>query len=97
MRQVPRRPAGSPFDEAFKAARAAWAAGSYGIALGKFRAALRARPGHGRSIFYIGKCYVRLGKPCAALRWFKRYQRQHPGDFFVKQYIKRLSSKGCGG
>jgi len=96
MPAPPRRPSESPFDKAFKAARAAWASGSYSKALLSFRAALRARPGHGRSMYYIGKCYVRLGKPCAALRWFKRYQRHNPKDFFVRQYIKRLSSQGCG-
>ena len=92
QRPVRPRPVGG-FDEAYQAARAAWSSGAYGRALKEFRRALGFRPGHAATVKYIAQCYVRLSRPCTALRWFKRYQRQRPGDFFVKQYVKTLSAK----
>lgn len=97
LRERPReRPPASGFDGEYRAARAAWSSGAYATALKHFRAALRKKPSHAPSLKYVAQCYLRLGRPCAALRWFKRYQRLRPGDFFVKQHVKTLSAK-CGG
>jgi Flp pilus assembly protein TadD len=92
----PLSPGKSPFQEAFDKARVAFNAGQVGAAARLYHAALRAKPGHARSIKELGRCYVRLGQPCRALRYYKRYARLRPGDFFVKHHIQTLSPK-CGG
>ena len=80
---------------AYKAAQTAWSQGAYGTALKHYRAALRARPGHARSLRRVAGCYVRLGRPCTALRWYRRYLRRRPGDSFAASIVKQLSAK-CG-
>lgn len=94
-RQEPRKPPqADSFQSLFDEARSAWSGGKYSEALTKFQAALRARPGHSGAIKYIAQCYLRLSRPCQALSWFKRYQRQHPSDFFVNQHVESLT-KTC--
>lgn len=56
---------------------------------------LRLKPGHVPSLKGLGRCYVRRGQPCRALRCYKQYARRRPGVFFVKRHIKTLSKK-CG-
>jgi len=91
------RPIGkTPFQEASEKARAAFNAGRVSAAARHYRAALGHKPGHVRSLKELGRCYVRLGRPCQALRYYKRYARVRPGDYFVTRHIKTLSPK-CSG
>lgn len=98
MRPEPRvlPPGKTPFQVASDKARAAFNAGRVSAAVRHYKAALRHKPGHARTIKELGRCYVRLGQPCRALRYYKRYARLRPGDFFVKRHIRTLSPK-CGG
>ncbi|MFH2008340.1 MAG: protein kinase [bacterium] len=90
------RPKKTAFDEAYSKARAAFNAGQVGAALAEFKKALQHRPGHAASIKSIGQCYVRLGMPCRALQYFRRYQRLRPGSFFIKRHIDTLAPR-CPG
>jgi hypothetical protein len=92
----PERPRASSFKEVYAKANAAFNAGSYGQAIRQFKKALRLRPGHANSIKRLGQCYLRQGRTCVALRYFRRYQRKVPGNFFINNHIKKLSPR-CGG
>lgn len=91
--QPPGKP---PFQEASDNARAAFNSGRVSAAVRYYKVALRHKAGDARSIKGLGRCYVRLGQPCRALRYYQRYARLRPGDIFVKRHIQTLSAK-CGG
>jgi len=86
----------TPFQVAYDRARAAFNAGRVSAAVRQYKAALGHRPGDARTLRELGRCHVRLGQPCRALRYYKRYARLRPGDFFVKRHIRTLSPR-CGG
>jgi hypothetical protein len=96
MKPMDQAPGKTPFQEAYDKACAAFIAGRVSAAARHYKTALRHKPGHARSIRELGRCYVRLGQPCRALRYYKRYARLRPGDFFVKRHIRTLSPR-CGG
>ena len=90
------RPRASGFAEAYAKATAAFSAGQCPTAIKAYREALTHRPGHARSLKGIAGCYARMGRPCRALRYYRRLLRVSPSNFVAKNAVLKLGPK-CGG